>query len=90
VEGRDLTAVMGTLGVDGARTTTNHVMETEKVLFWHWPPCHADRECLLLHWIPSGPLHGPLKCATTNHVIETEKGPPSSLGPPLAHCVMTH
>lgn len=32
VEGRDLTAVMGTLGVDGCRTTTNHVMETERVL----------------------------------------------------------
>ena len=31
MEGRDLTAVMGTLGVDGARTRTNHVMETEKV-----------------------------------------------------------
>ncbi len=28
----DLTAVMGTLGVDGCRTATNHVMETERVL----------------------------------------------------------
>ncbi|CAK0785283.1 hypothetical protein CVIRNUC_008489 [Coccomyxa viridis] len=32
VEGRDLTAVMGTLGVVGSRTTTNHIMEAEKVL----------------------------------------------------------
>lgn len=32
VEGQNLTAVMGTLGVDGCRTTTNHVMESEKVL----------------------------------------------------------
>ncbi|EIE19808.1 beta and beta-prime subunits of DNA dependent RNA-polymerase [Coccomyxa subellipsoidea C-169] len=32
VEGMDLTAVMGTLGVDGCRTATNHVMETERVL----------------------------------------------------------
>ena len=30
--GRDLTAVMGTLGVVGSRTTTNHIMEAEKVL----------------------------------------------------------
>ena len=32
VEGRDLTAVMGTLGVVGSHTTTNHIMEVEKVL----------------------------------------------------------
>ena len=32
VEGRNLTAVMGTLGVVGSRTTTNHIMEVEKVL----------------------------------------------------------
>lgn len=32
MEGRDLTAVMGTLGVVGAATTTNHIMEVEKVL----------------------------------------------------------
>ncbi len=32
VEGRDLTAVMGTLGVVGAQTTTNHIMEVERVL----------------------------------------------------------
>ena len=32
VEGRDLAAVMGTPGVDGAATTTNHVMEVERVL----------------------------------------------------------
>ncbi|CAL8471480.1 g11022 [Coccomyxa elongata] len=32
VEGQDLTAVMGTLGVDGCHTASNHVMETERVL----------------------------------------------------------
>ena len=32
MEGRDLTAVMGTLGVVGSHTTTNHIMEVEKVL----------------------------------------------------------
>ena len=32
VEGRDLTAVMGTLGVVGTQTTTNHIMEVERVL----------------------------------------------------------
>ena len=32
VEGRDLGAVLAAPGVDGARTTTNHVMEVERVL----------------------------------------------------------
>jgi DNA-directed RNA polymerase III subunit RPC1 len=32
VEGLGLQAVMGTPGVDGAQTTTNHIMEMEKVL----------------------------------------------------------
>ena len=32
VEGRDLGAVLAAPGVDGTRTTTNHVMEVERVL----------------------------------------------------------
>jgi len=32
VEGRDLAAALGTLGVVGGRSTTNHIMEAVRVL----------------------------------------------------------
>ena len=53
VEGRDLTAVMGTLGVVGSHTTTNHVMEVEKVGCCQNQFCMPRHDILLCSWLPS-------------------------------------
>ena len=53
VEGTNLQAVMGAEGVDGARTTTNHVMEAERTL-----GIEAARSCIIKEINDTMKAHG--------------------------------
>ena len=53
VEGTNLQAVMGVEGVDGARTTTNHVMEAERTL-----GIEAARSCIIKEINDTMKAHG--------------------------------